>query len=743
MSYLGFDEVLSGDLWLSVAEALNVIDSSPEKVFVSSSTVADVATTISAIRYFKDSFRWRSNCSLDRLNDEVSVEILQTQESHFPPTDLIEGPVTFQSFKDLVSWMTGDGKVSLIVISDPRHFQATMAASICSLLPGGSLMVPKTIYDPLFRQPPSSSLEDPSDVIDSKFTKTITFPSWTVLVDFKGLDHHDRPLVSNLVSEGIIKSSYGPMATPSFHPSSSFIPTGKTYSPLLCRELPIQPDSDEVALARSQALEKSTEKTQAVVQISGLIASMELRQDKLSPTAKAAFYSKGRTLDKGAENFPSPDQTASSPYIDQLLFWRYFTGPSSSFTDDRLKWLPWLDVLVNLCKRNPDLLYDRLGVYTEEEVGPLPGKFLSTMSMTDNQPLLFTDRAPSNSMIALLSESGDILWRVGRPLITAESDAMNIFRLGQVSRSLSLCRSSCDESIYVFARGINKMASRNFQVSSGPIIRALIFDPGFRAWIKGFNAKVMREVIRAKEVGNSGAPKIQYDPISWSAASALSLKPFLSSKTRRIGVYFGTFDPPHANHASLVNYALGIFSHVIVIPNSEGNEYKATASKLQHRLAMTQLAWKGDDRVSVVSPPGETKTWEGKGKIARAVSDAACAASDAVAEPWLILGEDSSEKAGLGVLKSGLKVMVFKREGTMAPSEGVVVAEGYEDVRKGLSSTMVRREVEKMQTNVCQEGHALAWMIDPKVLQYVLDHGLYRRNQTIEQGDDAELLPNV
>jgi nicotinate-nucleotide adenylyltransferase len=74
--------------------------------------------------------------------------------------------------------------------------------------------------------------------------------------------------------------------------------------------------------------------------------------------------------------------------------------------------------------------------------------------------------------------------------------------------------------------------------------------------------------------------------------------------TRRIGLFGGTFDPPHVGHLALAEWARESLrlDHVLFVPAGQPpHKGRARLSSVAHRLAMTRLAVR-DNRAFTVSP---------------------------------------------------------------------------------------------------------------------------------------------
>jgi nicotinate-nucleotide adenylyltransferase len=73
------------------------------------------------------------------------------------------------------------------------------------------------------------------------------------------------------------------------------------------------------------------------------------------------------------------------------------------------------------------------------------------------------------------------------------------------------------------------------------------------------------------------------------------------SEFRRLGVFGGSFDPPHMAHVALVRSALEHLhlDEVLVVPTGQAWHKSRQLTQACHRAAMTRLAFEGLDRVKV------------------------------------------------------------------------------------------------------------------------------------------------
>jgi len=115
--------------------------------------------------------------------------------------------------------------------------------------------------------------------------------------------------------------------------------------------------------------------------------------------------------------------------------------------------------------------------------------------------------------------------------------------------------------------------------------------------------------------------------------------------TRRCGVFFGAFNPPHEGHFALAEHAvqsLGL-DYVVMVPNVSPPN-KSDAAELSHRAAMLALhpsvATPGSALRVTVPPAGAKTDWSGRSEICSQL-----AASDNNVQPVLLLGQDSLDSA--------------------------------------------------------------------------------------------------
>jgi len=186
----------------------------------------------------------------------------------------------------------------------------------------------------------------------------------------------------------------------------------------------------------------------------------------------------------------------------------------------------------------------------------------------------------------------------------------------------------------------------------------------------------------------------------------------------RIGVFGGSFDPPHLAHLVIAEQARAQagLDRVLWVPARQSPlRQSGSEASGEHRLAMVRLAVEGHDGFAVWDgelrrhPPSwtvdtlEELTREHPG-----------------AELFLVIGGDSLESLPRwrepGRIRSLAHLLVYPRAGSApAQDEG---ATRLDVPRLEVSSTDIRRRV--------REGESIRYLVPDSVRGYVERHGLYR-----------------
>lgn len=190
----------------------------------------------------------------------------------------------------------------------------------------------------------------------------------------------------------------------------------------------------------------------------------------------------------------------------------------------------------------------------------------------------------------------------------------------------------------------------------------------------------------------------------------------------RLGVFGGTFDPPHVGHlvaAMNVGFELGLDRVLFVVANVPWQKVgRRAVTDARHRLEMVRLAVADVDGLEAssleIDRGGDSLTAD---TLAELRSQAASR------ELFLLLGSDAA--AGLSTwrrvdeVRRGATIVVVRRPG----DENGGPPPGWrrrivESPLMGISSTEVRQRL--------ADGRPLRFLVPDPVLAYIEEHALYR-----------------
>jgi nicotinate-nucleotide adenylyltransferase len=196
-------------------------------------------------------------------------------------------------------------------------------------------------------------------------------------------------------------------------------------------------------------------------------------------------------------------------------------------------------------------------------------------------------------------------------------------------------------------------------------------------------------------------------------------------RAHRLGVFGGTFDPPHIGHLVIAHWALESLGleRVLFVPAGQPPHKRGrTITDARHRLAMTRVAVRGHPCFGVstieLSRGGPSFTVDTLARIgARHDGDL-----------HLVIGADSLDEFRAwhqpdAILKLA-RLAVAGRPGAgrtatlaWARRTGRVAWVGNPEI--GISSSLVRERV--------REGHSCRFLVPDPVWRYIERHRLYRR----------------
>ncbi len=209
---------------------------------------------------------------------------------------------------------------------------------------------------------------------------------------------------------------------------------------------------------------------------------------------------------------------------------------------------------------------------------------------------------------------------------------------------------------------------------------------------------------------------------------------------RRIGLFGGSFDPVHSGHLHATRAARAAFGldRVVFVPAAEPpHKIGQRLAEGRHRLAMLELAIAGEPAFEASSIELDRGGRSFTIDTVRALPAAIGERDDC--EIYLILGSDNL--AGLATWRAAGElvdrvqpVVVHRDDDSCAESEPRALAliaerlgpERAEKVRKGRVDLPPVRVTATALRGELAHGKKLLGEIDPAVLRYIEEHGLYR-----------------
>jgi nicotinate-nucleotide adenylyltransferase len=189
----------------------------------------------------------------------------------------------------------------------------------------------------------------------------------------------------------------------------------------------------------------------------------------------------------------------------------------------------------------------------------------------------------------------------------------------------------------------------------------------------------------------------------------------------RIGLFGGTFDPPHTGHVGMARHArdvLGLDRVLFSVAPNPPHKPAGSMSVFEHRVAMVRLAIDGADGL-------ELARIEDEGALSFTVDLLRACRSRTRADLYFIIGADSlgefpTWKDPAEILRLATMVVFARgREPLHLEVPGPAAIVVFDSPVFDVSSTAVRR--------LLGAGDAAGGLIDPRVAGYAREHGLYRR----------------
>ncbi|MEO8121327.1 MAG: nicotinate (nicotinamide) nucleotide adenylyltransferase [Rhodoferax sp.] len=198
------------------------------------------------------------------------------------------------------------------------------------------------------------------------------------------------------------------------------------------------------------------------------------------------------------------------------------------------------------------------------------------------------------------------------------------------------------------------------------------------------------------------------------------------SAPRRIGVFGGAFDPPHAAHRALVQAAVtGLqLDELRILPTGQAWHKARDLSPAHHRLAMAQLAFA--DLPRVVVDPRETER-SGPSYTVDTLREFKAQWPDA--ELFLIMGEDQARALPTWhewpeVLRLAI-ICVAEREDVTGATPPFIAPQPHESRFRRLQMPVMPVSATDIRTRIAAHQCVAPLVFEP-VARYIDDHHLYQ-----------------
>ncbi len=205
---------------------------------------------------------------------------------------------------------------------------------------------------------------------------------------------------------------------------------------------------------------------------------------------------------------------------------------------------------------------------------------------------------------------------------------------------------------------------------------------------------------------------------SWCAGTGFELK--------RIGVFGGAFDPPHAAHVALARVAVAELEldELHVVPTGQAWHKQRPLSPAKHRLAMARLAFVGVERVLV-----DTCEIERAGPSYSVQTLSELKAQHPQADLFMVLGEDQARalpswKQWQEILRFAI-ICVAERVGSTGTVEEFVAPKGYESRFRRLPMPTMSVSATEIRARIAAR-QGLAPLVFDSVARYIDNHHLYQ-----------------
>ena len=196
--------------------------------------------------------------------------------------------------------------------------------------------------------------------------------------------------------------------------------------------------------------------------------------------------------------------------------------------------------------------------------------------------------------------------------------------------------------------------------------------------------------------------------------------------TRRMGVFGGAFDPPHAAHAALAQAAVDQLQldELRIIPTGQAWHKSRPLSAAHHRLAMAQLAFAGVSR-ALIDPretlrAGPTYTVDTLRELKAQWPDA---------ELFLVVGEDQAHALPSWhewqeIVRLAI-ICVAERENTTGSKPGFIAPRALESRSRRLHLPAMPISATDIRARISAHMSVVPLVFEP-VARYIDRHHLYQ-----------------
>ncbi len=195
---------------------------------------------------------------------------------------------------------------------------------------------------------------------------------------------------------------------------------------------------------------------------------------------------------------------------------------------------------------------------------------------------------------------------------------------------------------------------------------------------------------------------------------------------RRMGVFGGAFDPPHAAHLALIQAAIStlVLDELRVVPTGHAWHKARVLTDAHHRLAMAELAFRGVSRVVV--DPRETQR-HGPSYTVDTLRE--LKAQHEGSDLFLIIGEDQASAlptwhAWEDLLRLAI-ICVAEREDIMGSQPRFVAPKAHESRFRRLPMPAMPISATDIRARIAAHQSVVP-LVCESVARYIDDHHLYQ-----------------